>query len=400
MTNVQSPPVASGEEIEVLIEKITPNGGRGLARYGEGYVVFVPFSVSGDRLRVKIVKANKKFSTAEILEVLSPSKSRKVPECEYFGRCGGCSLQMLEVTDQEKEKQGFIKEVLERLGVDVKETLKPFVPSPKSLRYRNRIQLHQKGNKLGYYQKESHNLVAISDCLITDETITKEFEGYEKQNTNRRFELSLNHEGYAMLTQERLSLDKTKSRGRRSSKGKPFEAPYFSQVNEGVNALIKEELNSNLKSLVEEDSESAKAQNMRALDLYAGSGNFTEVIKAYFSKVEAVELSAPSVKRGKELYPDTDFFCQKVETFLKEARPKYDFIFLDPPRSGLSKEVLSELLRLKPKNMIYLSCNLSTLERDLRELSGEYRAVNVRGFDMFPQTSHVEAMVSLTRVNL
>ncbi len=401
MTIVKSPPVSVGEEIEVLIEKITPHGGRGLARYGGGYVVFVPFSVSGDRLKVRIVKANKNFSTAEIIEVLSPSMIRKAPACEYFGRCGGCSLQMLDVTDQEKEKQGFIKEMLSRLGLDSDTVLKPFVSSPKAMRYRNRIQLHQKGQSLGYYQKESHTLVPISDCLITDETITKEFESYRVQNSNRRFELSINQDGQTMLTHESITPDKDKkgkNKSKKSSKSKIFEEPHFSQVNEGVNYLIKEELNLNLKTLTQENCESVKTKNLRALDLYAGSGNFTEIIKAHYSKVEAVEFSASSVKRGKELFPSTDFFCQKVETFLKQVDSKYDLIFVDPPRLGLSKVVLNELLRLKPKNVIYLSCNLSTLERDLKGFMNEYKLLELRGFDMFPQTSHVETLVCLTKI--
>lgn len=360
-----------GDQLTLKVEKLTPNGGRGLSRH-EGFVVFTPFVAAGDLVSVSLTKVKKSYAEAKLLELLEPSKDRIDPKCEYFGSCGGCSLQMISIKDQERLKQSFVKEVLERLGLESEDLLLPLISSPKSFRYRNRIQLHQKGQSLGYFKKESHDFVAIEDCLIADEKLRDSFYGLKKESQKRRFELALTKE------------QKTIVRGKESKDPKEL---LFSQVNEGVNQKIKAHLKSTL--------EAEDLQFKKALDLYAGSGNFTEVLEPYFENLKAVELSQSSVLEAQRRLTKTKFVASSVDHFLTQEHQDYDLILADPPRQGLGQKVTDSLVRLKSKSLIYISCNLATLERDLKELLKVYDVSHVQAFDMFPQTSHVETFVHL-----
>jgi len=360
-----------GDEIQLEIEKITPNGGRGLSRY-KGFVIFTPFVAPGDLVQVRLEKVKKSYAEAKLLRVLEASSDRIEPKCPYFGECGGCSLQMITNEKQRDVKQSFIEEMLLRLKLDSKDVLKPIAYSSKELRYRNRIQLHQKGHKLGYFKKESHSFVAIEDCLIADEKLTNEFEILKKNKKTNRFELALTQDG------------KVISRDKSSKNPKDL---LFSQVNESVNQKLKTHLRETLDSIRE-----AKKS---AFDLYAGAGNFTEVLIDYYTDVTAVELSKASVSRAKEKFKQVNFIASSVEKFLVNEQNKTDLILLDPPRQGLGEKVVSSLMNLRPKHIVYISCNPATLERDLRSLLVEYDLEHIKAFDMFPQTSHVESFVFL-----
>ena len=362
-----------GDELELSIEKLTPNGGRGLARH-EGFVFFVPFSVPGDVVKARITKLKKSFAEASVVDIIKSSEDRVDPECDYFGRCGGCSLQMVSTEYQEKIKQSFIKEMTHRLGLDSEKILKPLVGSPKDFRYRNRVQLHQKGKDLGYYKKESHTLVSVEDCLIADTRLTDKFEELRKENKRRRFELALTENEEVIV---------------RDEKQKSFKNLFFSQVNEGVNRKLKEHLQTVVSGL------SLKGDH--ALDLYAGSGNLSEILQKYFKNVTAVEMSRSSVKNGQSKLKDVNFKCQSVDKFLKENTKDYDLVVMDPPRHGLDKASIEGLISLNPENIIYISCNPATLERDLRLLQGLFQVEHIKAFDMFPQTSHIETFVHIKR---
>ena len=366
--------INSGDLLELDILKITPNGGRGLARH-EGFVVFVPFTVPGDRVKVRITKVKKSFAEARLEEVITPSKIRITPECRYFGECGGCTLQMTPVQEQEKIKSGFIEDMLFKLQVDKDGVLKPLVSSKKVFRYRNRIQLHQSGDKLGYFQKKSHRLIPIEDCLIADERITEEFERLRSENKKRRFEVALTKEG-VVVTRDKSSKNPKKT--------------LFSQVNEDVNQRMLD----NLEDLIRSKSWKEK----RALDLYAGSGNFSSILLKYFQEVTAVEMSKSSIKTAKESLKGVKFVCDSVESYLSKNSEGFDFVLADPPRFGMDKKAIEFLLKMRPEKIIYISCNPATLERDLKLMLELYRIDQITPFDMFPQTSHVEVVSSLIRL--
>lgn len=366
--------LVEGVRVSVKIEKITPGGGRGLARY-EGLVIFVPFSAPLDQLEVEIVKRHKSYAEAKIISIEKESPIRIKPHCPYFEKCGGCNLQMMSVEAQEKSKQSFLIDMATALKVEKGRVL-PLEGSPKSLRYRNRIQLHQKGKEVGYHQKKSNKIINIEDCLIADESLTKKIEELKKENSTQRLELALNTENQVVV--------------RKKGSKNPKDL-FFSQVNEGVNQKIIQSLTEKFKGL--------NPKPTSILDLYAGSGNLSNTLSETLGsfQVVAVELSSEAVKKGKKLQSKTKFECASVSDFLVANTHKFDLVIIDPPREGLKGVDFKQIFKTQAQNIFYLSCNISTLSRDLENFSEDYEVKSLQGFDMFPQTDHLEVLAHLVK---
>lgn len=367
-----------GQHIQLKIDRLSSGGGRGVGRY-KNLVVFVPLTAPGDEVKVEITKVKKSFLEAKIVEFTQPSSNRLEPPCPVFESCGGCSLQMLNYSEQLKEKEGFLDFALKRLVEEETNFVRePIEPSPKKLRYRNRIQVHQKGQEIGFFKKQSHSLVSLEDCLITDKRITDTFKSLSKENTNRRVELALNKKGDVVQAEGKLG---------------PKEA-LFAQVNTELNSILVDYVLKQAKSL----------GNMKSVfDLYSGSGNFSFPLAQIFPKasVTGVELSEASVEVAKKQssVSNLTFHAKDVAVFLRDFLTqnsnKVDLVLLDPPRQGLSKEVVSALLAFKPKNIFYISCDLASATRDIELLKQGFVLKRAKAFDMFPQTDHLESFFHL-----
>lgn len=371
MEKQQKPDVGDHVELDVL--RLSSGGGRGVAKLS-GLVVFVPLSAPGDLIRAKITKVNKSFLEAELVEVIKPGESRVAPPCPVFESCGGCSLQMISYKEQLKQKEGFLDFALSRLFKDQDFVRDQIEPSPKEFRYRNRIQVHQEGLKLGFFKKKSNTLVDFKDCLITDERITSHFAEITKTPGKRRVELALNTKNEVVLREQKLDPGET----------------LFAQVNTQMNEIL---INCVL------DTVSAIGRRDYIYDLYSGAGNFSFPLAQKYPKAQitAVELSTASVKKAeaRNELSNLRFKAQDVAKFLKHQTQRADLVLLDPPRKGLSKEVVQNLLLSKPRHIFYVSCNLSSVSRDLEILSQTYKLKKVKAFDMFPQTDHMETFFHL-----
>lgn len=374
----------SQQVLEIEIEKLS-FGGDGIGRH-EGLVYFVPFSAPGDRLRIRVLEKKKNFARAEIVEILNPGSSRIQPPCPVFGRCGGCTWQHVSYEEQLRQKQQIVEEQLRRFlpkGLRIE----PIVPSPMPFRYRNRIQLKYDGQKLGFFERQSHNVIDISDCPITEEVLAQEILPL-KADLQRQKSGSV-----AKIELLRTPQDKIE----KVFEDFPFESVGFSQVNTEQN-----------KNLVSKTLEWMKnADSSMIYDLYAGAGNFTFPLMHEFPKasLEAVELSEKSVQSAQKTIRDRQlnsrrvkFYLADVELYLKR-RPLEDgsLVLLDPPRPGCSESVVRILAGQKLKRIFYVSCNPAALARDLERFKkfGSWAALRVQPFDMFPQTDHVETLVEL-----
>lgn len=360
--------------------------GGAVARH-DGLVLFIEFAAPGDLLRVQVTEMRKNLGFAKIIEVLEPSSERKDPPCPVFGHCGGCGWQHLSDSSQTAWKSKLLEETLRKAWPDDFEFL-PLIESPKSFRYRNRIQLKKKGPRIGYFAKGSHDLVSIDDCPLAEEAVVEAFPRLQGQAPNARaekkngfesWEISLNEHGSAEIH----SLDEREL--------------FFSQVNRFTNDLLISEV---LQWASESDWSSY-------WDLYCGSGNFTFPFAERFPKASGfgVELSESGIqkarvesqKRGwspKKL----EFFRADVGLFLSRMTPApKSLILVDPPRAGLDEKVIKALALSQAERVLYISCNPMSLARDLQRLRAfaprRWRLKRARGFDMFPQTEHVETLV-------
>jgi 23S rRNA (uracil1939-C5)-methyltransferase len=385
-----------GEELELKIEKIVP-GGYGLA-FAENLTVFVALAAPGDWLKAKIHQLKGKTAFAEIVEIIEPSVDRIEPPCVYFGSCGGCDFQQMNYAAQLAAKVGIIKDCLVRIGkINYEKEIK-IIGSPKPFRYRARAQwrVNTRHRKIGYFQRKSHDVIDVVNCpILTEdlqatltelrETIVWESfwsETVEIESANAGENVSVYSPEIVEPTDE-LSFDL-------NGHHYFYDATTFFQGNP---YLIKELIETAI----------AGAGGETAFDLYCGVGLFTLPLAEKFAKVFGVEagekasdFAVKNVENAR--LENTSIVCEDVGEWLgRNESETIDFVLLDPPRAGTEKEVIESILRIKPRRISYVSCEPSTLARDLKILcDNDYKIESITALDLFPQTHHVETVVRLS----
>lgn len=373
-----------GSQIEVEIEKMAV-GGAGLARH-DGLVVFVDFAAPGDKLKVQITEHKKNLAFADIIEILQPGPQRIQPLCQHFGKCGGCSWQHISAEEQLKQKElilrDSLKEILKTRAVDIK----PIIPSPRNFQYRNRVQMTFTGQVLAFRGKRSHDLIPIESCELVEESLksTIKSKNFKTMKSGVRYDL-------------RLKMDDPKPQI--TALDEDVELVGFSQVNRFQNEDLIQAVVSALKPAAESD----------LYEFYAGAGNFTfPILKALkWRHVWAVEgspalvtLAHSQIQTENISNKKLTFHLSDVSQFLRTKWPRpEDVVYLDPPRIGADEFVIKTIAQSKPRQILYLSCHPVTLARDLGRLlslAPEYNLDFVQPFEMFPQTDHMETLVSLS----
>jgi len=423
-------------------------GGRAVGRV-EGKVFFVSRAVPGDKLLVRVTRATASYAEADPMAVLRPSPDRVDPRCKFFSHCGGCQWLSTAYPRQAAEKERMVDQAL-RHHLEGVERL-PLVQADPFVGYRHRGDFHAHpsgdGVKLGFYQEESHKLVNLDECLLFDRAYNlryRELRGLLREAVAARelegmtLDRSESGEHYAVHLRlgrgaEGFAPDLTALAGRAgidgalvtpaarhgevlASAGDPwttFSLPAaatgvgrdlllradvrsFTQAHYGMNARL---VGAALAWLEPEPSE-------RFLDLYSGGGNFTLPLATLCREVVAVEGSASACADGREnalAAGLTNIVHREGEAAqetaaLAAAGERFDGALLDPPRAG-APELIPHLAQLATGRILYISCNLPALERDLglfAELG--YKAVRVQAWDLFPQTYGVETMVLLKKV--
>ncbi len=409
--------------------------GYGVGRIA-GRVVFVPYSVTGDEARVEIVEEKKNYSFGRLGALLASSPWRAEPPCPYFGTCGGCQWQHIEVGKQAEIKRDILGDVLQRLG-GLKEVPRvSIVPSPRPYGYRARVQLKVEGQSLGYYQAGSHRIVDIECCPISHPLINRIISILRPERPRlsslKEVEIRISPEderGVLILqadspTRPLHDLAEELLRVHPVLKGvvlagnegafrlgEPFSTFSISVDHRGGTEAVKLraspgsffqvnlEQNQALAGTVLEFGEVKEGE--RVLDLYAGIGNFSLLLGLIAGEVVGVEENGAAVEdarfnAGENRIGRCRFLQGRVEDILKNwKRERPDLVVLDPPRAG-GRRIVDSIAGMTPKRIVYVSCDPATLSRDLR-FFGEY-GYSLRGIrliDMFPQTYHMEVVALL-----
>lgn len=392
--------LAVGEIHEVTIEKLV-YGGEGLGRI-EQQAVFVPLAAPGDRLRVRITSLERNFARGVIEEILTPSPYRRMPPCQHFGVCGGCQLQHLDYSTQLKIKADFVRESLRRIGGITWEK-EIDVLSANEFGYRSRAEIKRsKDGTLGYFKANSHEICEVTECPILLPAA---------QHTLQRLRAETNaapeNATRIYLTAGDEQVLATPATGENARTAEIDASGTIGQTICGFNYHfgVRTFFQSN-RLLVEQLVGTAidNAQGKIAFDLYAGAGLFSLPLARRFKQVYAVEGSAISVHHGlanvqNNHIGNITYEAMSVEAWLKHKAPKLphpDFVLLDPPRAGAGENVIRRLLTSKPAVIHYVSCDPTTLARDLKLLTkANYQLEAVTAVDMFPQTYHVETVAKL-----
>ena len=381
--------MTSHSQIQVKIEKMAI-GGAGIARH-DGLVIFVAQAAPGDELLVEITTKKKNFAEANIVQIIKPGPSRRDTPCAVANVCGGCNWQHITEEEQRYQKESLVLETLKKFNPQLEFQYLPIQESPRVFRYRNRIQPKFNNGKFGFFARNSHDIVAINDCLISEEALTTKFPEVKNWVQEKKSKETLRMEMYISDQEEvryGLITDEDDGIG-------------FSQVNRFQN----EDLLRTALDWAKKDNEGS--DYTQVFDLYAGSGNFTFPLSEQFknSEITAVELNSKLVERGRALNKNKrlKYFLSDVESYLKRASiTQNDLVVLDPPRAGASEYIMRALASSKPKKIIYISCHPVSLARDLKwffdwnqKLGHNYRLSRVQAFEMFPQTDHVETIAEL-----
>lgn len=357
-----------GQELDLKIDSLSYNGGRGVGRH-EGMVVFVPWTAPGDDIRAVIVEVKPSFLVAQVKHWIRRSPFRRDPQCPVFSKCGGCVWQHVTYDEQLRQKQRILESSLKRLSGF--EWL-PIVPSPDEYGYRNRIQVRKRGDAIGFLERGTSEIASTKACPIAEQEISAQIPSLSGQ-PDGRYEISRRKDGRVVA-----------EAGQRDP-----EASLFSQVNTKQN-----------ENLIRAALEWVRPlQPKHIWDLYCGSGNFSFPFAIGFpeTSIDAVELSREAIALAEKQTSRIRWFAQDCVRFLKSRQNTPNLlVVLDPPRVGVDAAVIRELGRLKPRNLLYVSCNPMTFARDAERLREEGFALRqVQGFDMFPQTEHVELLALL-----
>lgn len=386
-----------GGEVEVVVERILP-GGLGMA-HADGQTVFVALAAPGDRALVRIERVRGSVAFASITRLRAPSPARVEPPCPYFGRCGGCDFQQLDYDAQLEAKVGIIRDCLRRIAHLEPPAHIPITPSPDRWHYRSRARWqHDPLRKhLGYYERGTHHVIDVLECPVAAPPLQDKLNSLRARMNDdslpddaHEFEAVAGDQGVS-LTPPLDAEDAREQERVIGGENYRFGAGCFFQINHALLApLVRAGL--------------GDASGTSALDLYCGVGLFTLPLARRFAHVRGVEGNGSSADYARRNLARAQLSNARVETSAvgdwmsghATSHERFDFVLLDPPRTGAEPETVKGILALAPRRVAYVSCDPATLARDLRALiTGGYRLASVEAFDMFPQTHHVETVVHL-----
>ena len=429
--------------------------GKGVIKH-EGLPIFIPYLLMGEEAEIVITNHRGKYAEGRITKRLTTSPQRVTPPCQYYEACGGCQLQHLSYQEQLRMKKMRVAEVLRRMG-DYNGKVDDIIPSEKPLQYRNKVQFpfghDERGNLIaGLYQQGSHRIIDIDECLIENTEadqivrlvkklcIEHQIEAYDQKYRKGFIRHVMVRKGIVtnqlmlVLVTGKINFPEKKIFVDTVTKAFPNIRtivqninPEFTDVVLGYrehilfgDGFIEDEL-SELKFKIAAKSffqvnpfqteklygrALAIAQltpNDVVLDAYSGVGTITLLAAKQAKHVTGVEIVRDAVLNAIEnaklnQIRNVSFIEADAAPYLVERANKgktYDVLFVDPPRQGCDGSFLHAVKTIKPKKMVYISCEPSSLARDIKILSDTYEVKYVQPVDMFSQTYHVETVVLL-----
>lgn len=377
------------------VEKVVA-GGEGLVR-DRRQVIFVPFVIPGEEIRIEVLAGSRRPVRAKLREVVRPSADRVEPVCPQYMSCGGCQFQHIAYGRQLRLKEEILAESLSRIA-RLRVELGGIIPSPGPYYYRSRLKLQVRAGRVGFFGMDSHTLVPVEFCYLAGEPINAALGrllGLVSVERPRTVELIVEPGGGILARLE--GGRKEKVFRRRGEEWEAVDSPRlaFQQVNPAQNE--------NLKRLVAEVA--AQIQPEGVFELYAGAGNLTQELIPHCGWLVAVESDPSAVEIAQDHFSfvspsPVNFVRQRAEDFLASEwarRMRPELVVLDPPRTG-APQVVSHLVRILPAHILYVSCDPASLARDLQPLlAAGYRVHALQPLDMFPQTAHIETVVWLAR---
>ncbi len=375
------PALKLGDQFTVVVQDIG-FGGEGVVRVND-FVVFVPFVITGETVRLEISEVKSSFARGRLLEVVQPSPDRIKADCRYFTECGGCQYQHITYARQLEIKRKQIADLLQRVGGLSPELVTPVVPCSHPWNYRNRIMIRSQWNKpeqrlnIGFLREDSGLVVDIDECKIAEPALNEQI---------KQVRLKPPPKGGIKVTLRVMP------------EGWELPADSFFQTNSFM-----------LGALVGTVRDALKRNPTRFLvDAYCGVGFFSIELADLVEWFVGVEVDLMAIRAARKnlasrKLTNGEYFPGATEELLPDILlrfpPAETTIVLDPPRAGCPKESLEQLRASGIAQILYVSCHPATLARDLNILArdGVFEITRVTPHDMFPHTQHVECVAELRR---
>ena len=376
---------------------------RGIAKIN-GKIVFVKNALPNEVVEIKIDKEKKKYVEASVLKYIKTSDERIKPKCKYFSSCGGCDIMHLSYKNQLKYKQEKIENIINKYfknNIKINDII-----YDNNLNYRNKVKF-QVNKTIGLYKNETYEVIPIDQCLIANDIINKSIPFLNKLDLKNissitcrtamdklmisiesrkdvKIDNLLDIADSIYINNKHIYGDKKLIEQLGEYKYVISEKSFF-QVNKNICIKLYDEIKKHVGT------------NKNILDLYCGCGSIGIYVNKN-NKVLGIEINESAINDAEENkkinnLKNIDFIC--ADSSIKtEFKP--DIVIVDPPRSGLNKKTIDNILKLKPNKIIYVSCNPMTLVRDLNKFDS-YNILELTPFDMFPNTKHVEIVTILEK---
>ena len=371
----------------------------------DGKITFVSNLLPNEEAEVKIINIKRKYNEAKVLKLLKTSSERVVPKCPYLN-CG-CQLKHLNYQKQLEYKQNKVKEILKKFG-NITPKINKIVYDNNINHYRNKITLKVQ-NSVGFFQNHTNYFIPIKKCELVSEKVNNLIRELNQKDLSKVTEVIIkDFDDIMLIIKGDMDItnllakviylnDKLITKNKfvtTKLKGLTFKISKdaFFQVNKYMTEKLYDLALNNLKP----------DKTKTVLDLYCGTGTISLIMSKHFKKVIGIELNKEAVDCAQENQKtnnigNVNFICGDASKEIKKIQDKIDYIIVDPPRSGLTKEGIGHILKLSPEKVVYISCDPITLARDLSLLKEYYDIKEVTPVDMFPNTYHVENVAVLVR---
>lgn len=362
----------TGDEITITPTELVA-GGDALSRV-DGFPIFAPGLYPGDVAKVRLIEVKKGFARGELVELVTPSQWRRLAPCPVAGECGGCDWTALRLDKQLEAKQRILAESLRRIGKFDPARLPNVRLHPSPLNYRLRSRLQHDGDVVGFFASRSNRVVPLAaECEVVG------LETARDPSAGEQWEI-----GHSIIRDEReLEIHVEGFRYRLSTRA-------FFQVNR--------HLLGTMLRLVDDHARQAAGRAL-AIDLYAGVGFFTLPLARHFERVVAVEGTPVSARFARLNVPKHVKVIESAVEREAARLPAADLVFLDPPRAGTRREVISSIAEKTRERIVYLSCDPVTFSRDAQLLAASgWELQSLDLLDLFPNTHHVETLGAFGRV--
>ena len=379
------------------------HGGYAVGHAPDGRVAFVAFGVPGERVIAEVTSESASYLEAEVVRVLEASPNRVEPRCEYFGRCGGCQLQHIDYAEQLRLKTEVVRDQLRRIGRFEDAPVLDMLGMDEPWGYRNhmRFTVRREGD-VGFMERGTHRFLRIDHCDIAHPRLNQMLASAQDRTFGtRQIAMRLGEATGDFLVQPHVRW-RPGWHSRFASGQKHYEEELLGQRYQVSAAAFFQVNTQQAERLV--DLAVTRLTEVRprvVVDAYSGVGTFAALLAPRVDEIVTIEAQ-PSADDDAAVnlreFNNVTRLVGSVETLLPGLEPSPDALVIDPPRTGVERSVIDAILASRARRVVYVSCEPSTLARDLRLLvDGGFRIVEVQPVDMFPHTQHIECVTTLDR---